>query len=93
MASEYCPQCGTVRSGPSRFCRSCQFHFDADPAAPAAPGGPASPVTNREAKPATSPDPAELSRNGKLALLAVAALLFLVAPMLAGVMWVLGVFR
>ena len=86
MASEYCPQCGTVRSGPSRFCRSCQFHFDADPAAPAAPGGPASPVTNWEAKPATS-------RNGELALLAVAALLFLVAPMLAGVMWVLGVFR
>lgn len=37
VTNEFCPQCGTVRAGPSRFCQSCQFHFDADPAAPAAP--------------------------------------------------------
>ncbi len=37
MTSESCPQCGAVRAGPSRFCQSCQFHFDADAAAPAAP--------------------------------------------------------
>ena len=69
-----CPQCGAVRAGPSRFCLSCRFHFDAEPAAP---GEPASPVMNWEAKPATS-------RNGKLALLAVAALLFLVAMIAYG---------
>lgn len=78
MASEYCPQCGTVRSGPSRFCQSCQFHFDADPAAPSASvGPPVSPATNWEAKPA-------MSRNGKLALVLVAVLVILVAMIMYG---------
>jgi hypothetical protein len=37
MASEYCPQCGTVRAGAFRFCRSCQFDFDAVSAPPPLP--------------------------------------------------------
>jgi len=79
MASEYCPQCGTVRSGPSRFCQSCQFHFDADPAAPSASvGPPVSPATNWEAKPKA------MSRNGKLALVLVAVLVVLVGMIMYG---------
>lgn len=30
MSSQYCPQCGTPRLGAFRFCRSCQFDFDAE---------------------------------------------------------------
>ena len=31
MGSEFCPQCGTARTGAFRFCRSCQFDFDGIP--------------------------------------------------------------
>jgi hypothetical protein len=37
MAREFCPQCGTARTGAFRFCRSCQFNFDAVPAIAPAP--------------------------------------------------------
>ena len=46
MAS-VCPRCGAVRAGPSRFCLSCQFHFDAEPAPQAAPAAPASVAKKR----------------------------------------------
>lgn len=39
MTSEFCPKCGAVRSGAFRFCRSCQFDFDAADTAPKATAG------------------------------------------------------
>jgi FHA domain-containing protein len=52
--AEPCPQCGAARSG--RFCESCGFDFDADPA-PAAEGtGPAAPAES--APPPGGPVPA-----------------------------------
>ena len=33
MASAFCPQCGTARTGPFRFCRSCGLDFEGLPAA------------------------------------------------------------
>ena len=32
MAVEFCPRCGTQRTGAFRYCRSCQFDFDTGPA-------------------------------------------------------------
>ena len=40
--AEPCPQCGAARSG--RFCESCGFDFDADPAPTAEGTGPAAPA-------------------------------------------------
>ena len=31
MAQEFCPRCGMARTGSFRFCRSCQFDFEANP--------------------------------------------------------------
>src|SRR3990172_5057684 len=42
MANEFCPQCGTARTGAFRFCRSCQFDFDTSAAQPARPRRPRS---------------------------------------------------
>jgi hypothetical protein len=95
MMSEFCPKCGSVRAGAFRFCRSCQFDFDADPELvggvgrqpvdrglrPAAPSASVGPPVS----PATNREakPA-MSRNGKLALVLVAVLAVLVAMIMYG---------
>ncbi len=50
--AEFCPRCGTQRTGAFRYCRSCQFDFDntaaegapAQPTTPAQPAAPGPPV-------------------------------------------------
>ncbi len=37
MAGEFCPRCGTARVGQFRYCRACQFDFDALPPSSVAP--------------------------------------------------------
>lgn len=55
MATEFCPRCGTARTGSFRFCRSCGFDFDAagDPA-------PATPSTHPPVV-TPAPDPANMA--------------------------------
>jgi hypothetical protein len=44
--AEFCPKCGTPRTGTFRFCRTCGLDFDALPAAPTVvPQPPAAPMT------------------------------------------------
>lgn len=57
MATAFCPSCGTPRVGAFRFCRSCQFDFDApaDAAPPSwPPGAPAASPVAVAAPPAPS---------------------------------------
>ena len=42
--AEFCPTCGTGRTGAFRFCRSCGLDFDAS-TAPAVPSAQAQPAT------------------------------------------------
>jgi hypothetical protein len=56
MATELCPQCGTARIGSFRFCRSCQFDFDALPAITRAPSS-AAPAAAPAALPVAVPAP------------------------------------
>jgi hypothetical protein len=44
MATEFCPNCGTARSGSFRFCRSCGLDFDAAVAPPSAASAPPPPT-------------------------------------------------
>lgn len=58
MATELCPQCGTARIGSFRFCRSCQFDFDALPTITPAPAAPAlAPAAGPAAAPVVAPKP------------------------------------
>ena len=56
MAVEFCPRCGTQRTGAFRYCRSCQFDFDAGPAlgGPLPPPSPSVPPASAPSDPAPS---------------------------------------
>lgn len=72
MATELCPQCGTARIGSFRFCRSCQFDFDALPAITRAPSSGA-PAAAPAALPVAVPAPNTAAALAAVAWLATAA--------------------
>src|SRR5438094_8136284 len=72
MASEFCPSCGTPRTGSFRFCRKCQFDFDStEQLASSTPAQPVAPSVSPPAPPAhqlqTPPQagPSQMAASGR----------------------------
>src|SRR4051794_26393490 len=74
MTTEFCPRCSEPRTGAFRYCRRCQFDFDAQPLVDAA----------SRSDPIAGPGPASSAPDHTRTSVLVAGLAWLIAAALTG---------
>jgi len=78
MGASFCPACGTPRVGAFRFCRSCQFDFDAlTGLAGPVPASSSGKTPGPTVPPPLPPEAAATARSPSLAVFAIAILMVL----------------